>query len=160
MTWTEVFNNWVIYVVCKTMTKLKCFICQSATRDSDAGSSGNQTFQLLETIRRKEWADTRSQPCICAESEGASKYQSLSFYRDKTSNTKWKRVVREATSAISSLLLAQFFPITHTVPPEPPPVIFAPNRLGLPPSDVFLCCISRTRLTSLSVPSEPRPHAL
>jgi len=129
-------------------------------RDNDVGSSGNQTSQLLETTRRKEWADTRSQPCICAESEGARKYRSLSFYPDKNQNAKWKKGLREATSAISSQLLAQFFPITHTVPPEPPPVIFAPNRLGLPPSDVFLCCISRTRLTSLSVPSEPRPHAL
>jgi hypothetical protein len=81
-------------------------------------------------------------------------------HRDKTQTPNEQRLVRGATSAISSLLLAQFFPTTHTVPPEPPPVIFAPNRLGLPPSDVLLCCTSRTRLTSLSVPSEPRPHAL
>jgi hypothetical protein len=46
------------------------------------------------------------------------------------------------TSRISSLLFRQFFPITQTEPPDPPPVIFAPNRLGPPARELFLCRIS------------------
>lgn len=48
-------------------------------------------------------------------------------------------ISKRSTSVISSL------------PSEPPPVIFAPNRLGLPSSGVV------PRYIPLS-PSEPRPH--
>ncbi|KAF7830161.1 L-arabinokinase [Senna tora] len=57
-----------------------------------------------------------------------------------------------------------YFSVQHDalslVPPEPPPVILAPNNV--PPSDLdaALCCKSCTNCTILSVPSDPSPQAL
>lgn len=64
------------------------------------------------------------------------------------------------TSRICSLLRNRFLPMTQTVPPEPPPVIFAPVKVPLSDFDKLLCCTCCTNSTNLSVPSDPSPQLL
>lgn len=63
---------------------------------------------------------------------------------------------RLPTSTMSSLLSGSARVSTHTVPPQPPPVILAPNTVL--PRCWLRNCICLTNATILSVPSDPNPH--
>lgn len=122
---------------------------------------GDQILQLQVKNLQTHMVRIQWQFCIFAESADRNATVRRSCYLNrKDMNGVTTQTQTVSTSTSCWLLLKQFLPITQTVPPEPPPVIFAPNKVPPSDSDDLECCISCTKLTSLSVPFDARPQAL